>query len=121
MVGYSQENGNEDFAVVRYNPDGSLDSSFDADGKVTTAIGTFDDLAYSVVVQPDGDLVVAGVSYNGSRYEIAVVRYDTNGSLWTSLARDGAATTAVGMAARLCLRRGRHAVGRQDRRGRIRE
>jgi large repetitive protein len=98
VVGYSQENGNEDFAVVRYNPDGSLDSSFDADGKVTTAIGTFDDLAYSVVVQPDGKLVVAGVSYNGSRYDFAVVRYNTDGSLDTSFSGDGAATTAVGMA-----------------------
>ena len=98
MVGYSQENGNDDFAVVRHNRI-SWTSSFDADGKVTTAIGTFDDLLHTVSrCNPMEDLVVAGVSYWRKRHEIAVVRYNTDGSLDTGFGGDGAATTAVGMA-----------------------
>ena len=39
-AGYSDNGSNDDFALVRYNTDGSLDASFDGDGKVTTAIGS---------------------------------------------------------------------------------
>ena len=47
------------FALVRYNADGSLDTTFSGDGKLTTAIGTSDG-AHSVTVQPDGKILVAG-------------------------------------------------------------
>jgi uncharacterized delta-60 repeat protein len=40
VAGYSYNGSNDDFALVRYNADGSLDTGFDGDGKVTTAIGT---------------------------------------------------------------------------------
>ncbi len=57
------DNGsNDDFALVRYNTDGSLDTSFDSDGKVTTAIGSGDDYASSVAIQSDGKIVAAGYS-----------------------------------------------------------
>ena len=36
VAGYSNNGSNDDFALVRYNTDGSLDASFDSDGKVTT-------------------------------------------------------------------------------------
>ena len=49
-AGYSYNGSNYDFAVVRYNIDGSLDTTFDTDGKVTTAIGSGTDEAYSVVL-----------------------------------------------------------------------
>ena len=39
-AGHSDNGSNDDFALVRYNTDGSLDTSFDSDGKVTTAIGS---------------------------------------------------------------------------------
>jgi uncharacterized delta-60 repeat protein len=63
------------FAVVRYNIDGSLDTTFDTDGKVTTAIGSGTDRANSVVVQSDGKIVAAGYSNNGTNVDFAVVRY----------------------------------------------
>ena len=62
----SYNGSNNDFALVRYNTDGSLDTSFDTDGKVTTAIGSGDDVAYSVAIQSDGKIVAAGYSDNGS-------------------------------------------------------
>ena len=49
-----------DFAVTRYNSDGSLDTSFDGDGKVTTDFNKSRDGAYGVALQPDGKLVVVG-------------------------------------------------------------
>jgi len=60
---------------VRYNTDGTLDTSFDSDGKVTTAIGGSDDVAYSVAIQSDGKIVAAGYSNNGSNFDFALVRY----------------------------------------------
>ena len=56
-VSVNPNSTNYDFAVFRYNADGSLDTSFDADGKVTTPISTeFNnyDIAYAVAIQPDG-------------------------------------------------------------------
>ena len=66
VVGETSTNGN-DFAVLRYNADGSLDSSFGGgDGIVTTdfAGGSFD-VAYRVVIQADGRIVVGGASGSG--------------------------------------------------------
>jgi len=95
-AGYSFNGSNDDFAVVRYNTNGSLDTTFDTDGIVTTAIGSGTDTAYSVVLQSDGKIVVAGRSSNGSNYDFAVVRYNTNGSLDTTFDTDGIVTTAIG-------------------------
>jgi uncharacterized delta-60 repeat protein len=95
-AGYSYNGSNYVFAVDRYNIDGSLDTTFDTDGKVTTAVGSGTDVATSVVLQSDGKIVVAGYSYNGSNYDFAVVRYNTNGSLDTTFDTDGKVTTAIG-------------------------
>jgi uncharacterized delta-60 repeat protein len=96
VAGYSWNGSNDDVALVRYNTDGSLDTGFDGDGKVTTAIGTGYDEGYSVIQQADGKLVVAGTSYNGSSYDFALVRYNTDGSLDTGFDGDGKVTTAIG-------------------------
>jgi len=45
---------------VRYNPNGSLDTSFGGNGKVTSAIAAGTNIAYSVAVASDGKIVVAG-------------------------------------------------------------
>ena len=92
-AGDSNNGSNSDFALVRYNTDGSLDTSFDSDGKVTTAIGSGTDEAYSVAIQSDGKIVAAGYSNNGSNNDFALVRYNTDGSLDTSFDSDGKVTT----------------------------
>jgi uncharacterized delta-60 repeat protein len=94
-AGYSYNGANADLAVVRYNADGSLDTSFDTDGKVTTPIGSSSDEANSVVLQSDGKIIVAGFS-NGATRDFAVVRYNANGSLDTSFDTDGIVTTPIG-------------------------
>jgi uncharacterized delta-60 repeat protein len=87
---------NNDFAVVRYNADGSLDTSFGTGGKVLTAIGASIDEAYSLAVQADGKILLAGRTYNGKDYDIALIRYNTNGSLDASFGSGGKVVTAIG-------------------------
>jgi uncharacterized delta-60 repeat protein len=95
-AGYSHNGSNYDFTLVRYNTDGTLDTSFDSDGKVTTAIGSAADYAVSVAIQSDGKIVAAGYSYNGSNNDFALARYNTDGTLDTSFDSDGKVTTAIG-------------------------
>ncbi len=87
------------FALVRYNSDGSLDNSFDGDGKVTTALGPNADAGQSVTVQTDGKILVAGITLNGSNshYPFAIVRYNNDSSLDTSFDGDGKVTTDLGL------------------------
>jgi uncharacterized delta-60 repeat protein len=96
VAGYYNNVGNADFAVVRYNADGSLDTTFDSDGKQTTAIGSGADVGRSVALQSDGKIVIAGYSNNGVNDDFAVVRYNNDGSLDTSFDVDGKKTIAIG-------------------------
>ena len=75
---------------------GDLDSSFGTGGKVTTSIGGGEDKGKSVVVQADGKIVVAGVSYDGTNYNFALVRYNINGSLDSSFGTGGKVITGGG-------------------------
>lgn len=84
------------FALARYNSDGSLDTSFDTDGKVTTAIG-FNAKAYALALQTDGKIILAGFSQavSGGPSRITLARYNANGSLDTSFDGDGILQTNV--------------------------
>jgi len=96
VAGYSWNGANFDFVLARYNADGSLDTTFDGDGKLTTAIGTGHDYIHSATIDGNGKIVAAGVSYVGSNLDIALARYNTDGSLDTSFSDDGKLTTAIG-------------------------
>jgi uncharacterized delta-60 repeat protein len=96
VAGESYNGSDYDFALVRYNTDGSLDNSFDNDGKVTTAIGSSDDVGYSVAIQSDEKIIVAGSSWNGSNDDFALIRYNTDGNLDNTFDSDGKVTTAIG-------------------------
>jgi serralysin len=83
------------FALARYNPDGSLDTNFDQDGLVTTDFGQ-SAVGQSLVLQPDGKIIVAGNIYNGAVYDYGLTRYGSDGSLDTSFDGDGMVTTPFG-------------------------
>ena len=85
-----------DFALARYNPDGSLDTTFSGDGKLTTDFGT-GDAANAVVLQGDGKIVAAGRGAGGGGYAFALARYRANGSLDTTFSVDGTQTTDFGV------------------------
>ena len=85
-----------DFAVLRYNTDGSLDTSFgDPDplnpllrlGYTATALTVVSDWAKAMLLQPDGKIVVAG-SANSSQ-EMAAARYNVDGTLDSSFGSGG--------------------------------
>ncbi len=82
-----------DFALVRYNADGSLDASFDGDGKVITAVRSDFDGAFAVAVQTDGKIVATGSSEDIEDNMMTVVRYNINGSLDTSFGGNGIVLT----------------------------
>ncbi|MBN8458981.1 MAG: choice-of-anchor D domain-containing protein [Verrucomicrobia bacterium] len=81
--------------VDELNP-GDPDPSFGGDGKVTTAVGTGNDSAQAVVVQPDGKVVVAGFTQIGGVEDFAVIRYLADGLPDSSFGAGGIVTTAVG-------------------------
>jgi uncharacterized delta-60 repeat protein len=83
------------FAIVRYNPNGSLDTSFGGTGIVLTPLSFFENYAYAVAIQPDGKIVAAGTSDNTGSYDFAIVRYNPNGSLDTSFGGGGIVFTQI--------------------------
>jgi uncharacterized delta-60 repeat protein len=96
VAGNAEVGGIHQFALVRYNADGSLDTTLNGSGKVTTAVGT-GDRGQGVALQGDGKIVVAGNSSNaGGQSCFTVLRYGANGSLDTSFADSGKVTTCIG-------------------------
>ena len=85
-----------DFALARYNTDGSLDTGFGTGGIITTSIGSINDAASALGIQSDGKIVAAGSSYNGSKYDFALARYNANGTLDTGFGTGGIVTTSIG-------------------------
>lgn len=72
------------FALVRYTANGTLDTTFDFDGKVLTDFDG-EDIGYSVIQQTDGKIVVAG----SSNEHFALARYNLDGSLDTTFSSSG--------------------------------
>jgi uncharacterized delta-60 repeat protein len=94
LVGGNARNGmTTDFALARYNPNGSLDTTFDADGKVTTNFDTGSDTIYALAIQPDGKIVAAGNARIGTTSNFALARYLPNGALDTTFDTDGRVNT----------------------------
>ncbi len=88
--------GTFDFALARYNSDGSLDSTFGSGGKVTTDFGGLNDLGEGLAIQADGKLVVVGTANDNSPTvdtDFALARYNTDGSLDTTFGSGGKITT----------------------------
>lgn len=94
-AGSSSDGSKDAFALVRYNSNGSLDTTFDSDGKVVSAIGSGRAWVRSIAVQSDGKILVAGGSGDGPTREFALARYNANGSLDTDFGGDGDGMTIV--------------------------
>ncbi|HUO74585.1 MAG TPA: Calx-beta domain-containing protein [Solirubrobacteraceae bacterium] len=76
---------NFDFALVRYNPDGTLDHSFGGDGIVTTDLGTFHDGITDIALQPDGKIVAVGATDQ----DAVLARYNPDGTLDPTFGTNG--------------------------------
>ena len=93
-----------DFALLRYTPDGALDTSFGSAGMQTTSFSAGwleDEIAAAVALQADGKIVAVGTStpvdwvWEGSA--IVLARYATNGSLDLSFGDGGKRVTIHGV------------------------
>lgn len=84
----------DDFALARFNTDGSLDNTFSFDGKVTTDFNSGNDMIYSIIIQPDGKILAAGFATN-STIDFALARYNADGSLDNTFSSDGKVTIDV--------------------------
>ena len=92
VAGYSSNNTGSAIALARLKPNGLPDPAFGTDGIATTPIGLFS-RAEALLLQPDGKIVVGGVSAGSSDHSKAtLVRYDAAGSLDGSFGSGGIAT-----------------------------
>jgi len=94
-VGRARIDGDYDFAVARYNSDGSLDTTFAGDGKGSAGFGGEDE-ANAVALQADGKLVLAGTKNPLGGLDFAVARFTSTGTPDTSFGFDGEVTTDFG-------------------------
>lgn len=96
-IGYSYGVLNADFLLLRYNNNGTADSSFGVSGKVITPVGLTDDYAYKAAIQSDGKIVVVGTSMDSTYVSAyAVVRYNTNGGIDSSFGQNGKIVNHLG-------------------------
>lgn len=75
VAGYSYIATDTDFVLLRYTTAGVLDTGFGNAGKVTTPVGNSLDFAFSVALQDDGKIVVAGQTFSGGVLNIALTRH----------------------------------------------
>jgi len=91
------EPSNTDFALARYNSDGTPDTSFGNGGQVSTDFFGMEDDAFSVLIQPDGKIVAVGSANNpATYYDFAAVRYLSNGTIDTTFGVAGKVSTDFG-------------------------
>ncbi len=97
LVAGTKYSTSNDFALARYNPDGSLDGSFALGGKVTTDFGSpsnpSSDIARSLTIQADGKILIAGDGQTSRGIDFALARYNSDGSLDTTFAKTGKVIT----------------------------
>jgi uncharacterized delta-60 repeat protein len=95
-AGFTDLGGNNfAFAIARYNSNGSLDATFDGDGKLVQDITSVYDMVTGVAIQPDGKIIAAGYANGGSGTDFATIRYTANGSVDTSFGTGGIARTDI--------------------------
>lgn len=87
------------WVMVRYNPDGSLDTTFGAGGKVVTPMMNQSDLCDSIALQPDGKIVAAGMArFNAGDFfdsHAAIARFNADGSLDATFGSGGKTLTPL--------------------------
>ena len=84
---YAEPSG--DFVIVRHNPDGRLDTTFDWDGKVRTDFFGGTDVARDMLLQADGNIIVTGYTSEGE--DLVIARYEPDGDLDLNFSSDGKA------------------------------
>jgi uncharacterized delta-60 repeat protein len=95
IAGYAMLGSDNDIVLMRYKQNGSLDNTFSGDGKVMTSVGQSNDFASSLLIQPDGKILIAGGTITGTNWDFVLARYDSAGTLDNSFGSSGTVITAV--------------------------
>ena len=91
------EASDTDFALARYNPDGTPDTTFGSGGQVSTDFVGMEDDAFSILIQPDGKIVAVGSANSSATfYDFAAARYLSNGTIDTTFGVSGKVQTDFG-------------------------
>ncbi|WP_432672048.1 T9SS type A sorting domain-containing protein [Flavobacterium sp. SM2513] len=77
--------------VARYNSSGTLDASFNSNGKKVVATSVFNDFL-NVALQEDGKILFGYTSYVSSSPKLKLIRLNTNGNYDTTYGTSGVAT-----------------------------
>ncbi len=98
IIAAGQSNNNVnflgDFSLVRYNPNGTLDTGFGTGGKVYADYLNKNDSFPVLLLQPDGKILLVGISKDSAdRNIISIFRFNTNGTLDTSFGTNGVAVS----------------------------
>ncbi len=83
------------FSLLRFNADGSLDSSFNREGALITSVSLCDDEALALGILADGRIVAGGYSSNGQTRDFALACYFPDGRLDKDFGRNGIVQTPV--------------------------
>ena len=81
--------GDFGYEVMRFMPDGSLDTSFNNIGKAIISVGTSFENAFDIATQSDGKIVVVGYAADFGNNNFALLRYNVNGSLDSNFGNQG--------------------------------
>lgn len=94
IAGRGNFNFNNQLILLRLNEDGTLDNTFSDDGIANVQFGNNNlSAGEGLVIQSDGKIVVAGSTLTGSFYQLAIARFNTDGSLDNTFSGDGLFTT----------------------------
>ncbi|MFK8038128.1 MAG: T9SS type A sorting domain-containing protein [Crocinitomicaceae bacterium] len=96
-VGHTWEGSVNNFALARYNSDGSLDASFGNSGIISTSLFGNNAFAKTLKVQNDGKIIVGGMVFDSppDGSSLAIVRYNQDGTLDNTFGGGGISTTDV--------------------------
>jgi uncharacterized delta-60 repeat protein len=95
-VAHDGSYGSQDFVVMRFNADGSADTTFGSNGITITDMGSDKDFGITVAIDGNNRIIVAGQHLiSGATYDFAVARYTSAGVLDTSFSSDGKAYVSI--------------------------
>ncbi len=91
VSGHASNEGTNDFLLVRYNSDGSLDTNFGTGGRTFTDFGGTNDISASLTIDSNGKLLLGGRATDAAtgNADFALARYNSDGSLDSSFGTNG--------------------------------
>ena len=97
VVAGSSSKGNAlNFSLLRFNANGSLDTTFNGDGSVLTSLSAGNDEALALGLLSNGRIIAAGYMHNGKDRDLAMICYRRDGTLDPTFGDAGVVLTAIG-------------------------